>query len=89
MLWQGSLYEDGDGIHHNCYDSRYGNLNKSKINRKMGGIPAMSQSHFRLTHTTNELSSINHLSFTDILPFIWAKFSATHTLSQKNENTWW
>lgn len=84
------VYEDGDGIHHNCYDSHCGNLNKSKINRKMGGIPTMSQSHFRFTHATNEpyVVSIRHLSFTDRLKFIWAKFSCkahdnTHVVTEK------
>lgn len=60
--------------HHNWYDSLCGNLDKIKLDRKMGGIATMSHSMF--THTSTELSVSTHtLPFIDRLKCIWAKFS--------------
>lgn len=63
--------------HHNWYDSLCGNLDKIKLDRKMGGIPTMSQSHSMLTHTSTGLSvvSTHNLPFIDRLKCIWEKFS--------------
>lgn len=54
-----------------------GNLDKIKLDRKMGGIPTMSQSNSMFTHTSTELSvvSTHNLPFIDRFKCIWANFS--------------